>query len=447
MSISHSLLVREVQALRARLSAGGCGHDATELIELIGSLEELKSAACAVQAEASAVFDEVRRKERALAAVPAVRQGSGIASEIALARKESPHRGRTLLGMSKALTAEMPHTLARLRDGSLSEYRAQILVKETACLSRADRRFVDEEICADPAALTGLGNRDLNAKVRRLAVEIDPAAVVERARRAEADRHASVRPAPDTMGYLTFLMPIPQAVAAYAAVRKASLAARAAGDPRSLGQLMCDLALSRLTGLPDTGSPEQAPAVPVSLNLTMTASTLAGGHAPATLTASGIGQEVLPAEIARLLASRAISTGVGAWFRRLTVSPVGGLVSMSAKQRFFPSAMAEFLAIRGAGICSTPYCNAPIRHFDHIRSFAAGGTTDAINGQGLCEACNHAKQVAGWRQRVINAAEDRQEVETITLTGHRYVSRVPEPPGWREPRFRETHPGFYALTS
>ncbi|CAM3348588.1 DUF222 domain-containing protein [Nocardioides dubius] len=389
----------------------------------------------------------MRREERALAAVPVARHGSGNAHEIALARKESPHRGRTLLGLGKALMAEMPHTLARLRDGTLSEYRAQILVKETACLSREHRMFVDEELCADRAALMGLGNRALNAKVRRLAVEIDPSAVVERSRRAEADRHASVRPAPDTMGYLTFLMPIPQAVAAYAAVRAAALAARAAGDSRSLGQLMCDLALARLTGLPDTGSPEQAPAVPVTLNLTMAASALAGGHAPATLTASGIGEEVLPAEIARLLASRAISTGVGAWFRRLHVAPLGGLVAMSARQRFFPPVMAEFLSIRGAGICSTPYCNAPIRHYDHIRSFADGGSTDVINGQGLCEACNYAKQVNRWRQRVTSDPGDRHEVETITLTGHRYISRVPEPPGWREPRFRETHPGFYALTS
>lgn len=210
---------------------------------------------------------------------------------------------------------------------------------------------------------------------------------------------------------------------------------------------MCDLALAHLTGLPDTGSPEHSPAVPVTLNLTLAASTLAGGHAPATLMAPGIGQEVLPAEIARLLASRAISTEVGAWFRRLYISPLGGLISMSAKQRFFPAGLAEFLAIRGAGICSTPYCNAPIRHFDHIRSFAAGGATDAINGQGLCEACNYAKQANGWRQRVRNEVQERQEAETVTLTGHRYVSRVPEPPGWREPRFRETHPGFYALTS
>ncbi|MFS3129149.1 HNH endonuclease [Nocardioides sp. Bht2] len=436
-----------MQALGARLSAVGCGRDAAALIDLIAALEELKSAACAVQAEAAAVFDTVRRDERALAGVAEARQGAGNGHELGLARKESPHRGRTLLGVGKALVSEMPHTLARLRDGTLTEYRAQILVQQTACLSREHRAFVDEELCADAAVLSGLGNRALTAKVRRVAVEVDPAAVVERARRAEADRHATVRPAPDTMGYLTFLMPVAQAVAGYAAVRKAAISARTSGDPRSLGQLICDIALARLTGVADTGTPEEAPAVPVVLNLTMPEATLAGGHRPATLSAPGIGEEVLPAEIARLLASRAISSGIGAWFRMLHYAPRGGLVAMSSKQRFFPPGMAEFLSVRGAGICATPYCNAPIRHSDHINPFVEGGPTATVNGQGLCEACNHAKRDGGWRQRVVSDPDERHEVETITLTGHRYRSRAPDPPGWRQPCFRETHPGFYALSS
>lgn len=437
--------MREVQALRARLSAAGCGDDAAGLVELISALEELKSATCGLQAEAAVAFDSSRREERAARGMSEARQGRGNANEVALARKESPYRGRTLLGLGKVLVAEMPHTLARLKDGTLNEYRATLLVQATACLTREDRAFIDEELCADPRSLLGVGNRALLARAKRMAAELDPAAVVRRARKAEADRHASVRPAPDTMGYLTFLMPIAQAVAAYAAVRTAALAARAAGDPRSLGQLMSDLALSRLTGLPDTGSPEQSPAVPVILNITIPESALAGGHAPASLTASGIGDEVLPAEIARLLAGRALQTGVGAWFRRLHYNHWGKFVAMSSKQRFFPEAMAEFLAIEGAGICATPYCDAPIRHSDHIDPAAGGGGTRSENGQGLCEACNYAKQGGEWRQRLVSRRNERREVETITPSGWRYTARAPAPPGWREPRFAETRPGFFGL--
>ncbi|CAM3523179.1 DUF222 domain-containing protein [Nocardioides dubius] len=436
---SIPVLVREVQALRARLSGGACGADAGQLIELVAALEELKSAACAAQAEAAAAFDGIRREERAIAGVPESRQGRGIAHEIALARKESPFRGRTLLGLGKALVAEMPHTLARLRDGTLSEHRAQILVQETACLTREDRSLVDRELCSDPSTLTGVGNRTLTARAKRLGAELDPAALARRARKAEADRHVSIRPAPDTMGYLSVLLPVGQAVAAYAALRRAAEGARAAGDPRSLGQLMSDLALARLTGVPDSGNPEQSPAVPVGVNLCLSTATLAGGHAPASLTAPGVGEVTLPAEVARLLLSRALSTGVGAWFRRLFYNPQGTLVAMSSRRRVFPTGMADFLAQRGLGICANPYCDAPVRHADHIRSVVEGGATTTVNGQGLCEACNHAKQAAGWRQRAIQPRGHRLTVETTTPTGHRYRSRAPAPPGWHEPFPLEIH--------
>ncbi|MGI8761476.1 MAG: hypothetical protein ACR2LF_09355 [Jatrophihabitantaceae bacterium] len=58
-----------------------------------------------------------------------------------------------------------------------------------------------------------------------------------------------------------------------------------------------------------------------------------------------------------------------------------------------------------------------------------GGPTSAADGQGLCEACNYAKQADGWTQRLVAA-----EIITTTPTGHRYRSSPPRPPGWRPPR-------------
>jgi len=57
---------------------------------------------------------------------------------VALARRESPHKGQQHLDMAKILTTELPHTLAALRCGRITEWRATILVRETACLSRED---------------------------------------------------------------------------------------------------------------------------------------------------------------------------------------------------------------------------------------------------------------------------------------------------------------------
>ncbi|MCW2529495.1 MAG: nuclease, partial [Pseudonocardiales bacterium] len=72
--------------------------------------------------------------------------------------------------------------------------------------------------------------------------------------------------------------------------------------------------------------------------------------------------------------------------------------AMDTKARMFTSNLRLFLLVRDQ-TCRTPFCDAPVRHADHVQPFEQGGPTDAGIGHGLCEACNHAKQAAGWYQR------------------------------------------------
>src|SRR5580704_5232653 len=86
----------------------------------------------------------------------------------------------------------------------------------------------------------------------------------------------------------------------------------------------------------------------------------------------------------------------------------------------------KFLRLRDQ-VCTTPYCEAPIRHADHIDPAAHGGRTSLQNGQSLCEACNYAKQAAGWTTQ-----RDRDGTITVTTpTGHTYTSRAPDLPRTR----------------
>ncbi len=96
--------------------------DEVALVERIAELERLKSAAAAGQARAAAELDRARRAVDAEAGVPAAKRGRGVASEVALARRDSPSRGGRHLGFAKALVHEMPHTLAALEAGVLSEW-------------------------------------------------------------------------------------------------------------------------------------------------------------------------------------------------------------------------------------------------------------------------------------------------------------------------------------
>jgi hypothetical protein len=113
--------------------------DEAALIERIAWLERAKSAAAAGQARAAAVLDAKRRADEAAAGVPTAKQGRGVAGEVALARRDSPARGGRHLGFGKALVHEMPHTLAALECGALSEWRATLIVRESACLAVEDR--------------------------------------------------------------------------------------------------------------------------------------------------------------------------------------------------------------------------------------------------------------------------------------------------------------------
>jgi Domain of unknown function (DUF222) len=143
-----------------------------------------------------------------------------VASEVALARRDSAARGGRHLGFAKALVYEMPHTIAALERGLLSEWRATLIVRESACLDVEDRRTLDAEFCGDVSNLDGMGDARVVAAAKEIAYRLDAQAVVDRAARAESDRTVTIRPAPDTMTYVTALLPVAKGVGVYAALNK-----------------------------------------------------------------------------------------------------------------------------------------------------------------------------------------------------------------------------------
>jgi hypothetical protein len=391
--------------------------DEAGLIERIGWLERVKSAAAAGQARAAAALDDERRADEAAAGVPKAKQGCGVASEVALARHDSPSRGNRHLGFAKALVHEMPHTLAALECGALSEWRSTLIVRESACLAVEDRRALDAELCADVSKLQGMGDARITAAAKEIAARLDAQAVVDRAAKAEADRTVTIRPAPDCMTYVTVLLPVRQGVGVYAALTRA---ADTTFDDRSRGQVMADTVVERVTGHP-AEEPEH-----VALNLVMSDQALWGqDNAPAVLDGYG----PIPASVAQQLVRDAVVDERSvATLRRLYRNPKSGsLVAMESRSRFFPKGLARFIGVRDR-LCRTPYCDAPIRHRDHAIPRNRGGPTNAANGLGECERCNYTKEAPGWR---VTAADDNgvHTAEFVTPTGARYRSTAPPLPG------------------
>lgn len=473
----------------------GPGSLSGDLIGQLRVLEEMKSAICGLQARVAAAFEAARSAERAAAGVPVSERGDDVGAEIALARRESPNRGARLLGLAKALVFEMPRTMAALDSGMLNEWRATLLVKETACLSVEDRAGVDAELAADTGTFEGVGDKGVIAAARAAAYQRDPRSVAQRAARAAADRTVTLRPAPETMTVLTALLPAAQGVAAYAALSRAADSVRARGGAgsgaaeRGRGQVMADTLVERLTGKAGGISG-------VEVQLVMTDRALFQGDSePARLQGYG----VVPAQWARELANPeaagnttadAGQAGIsgrrtggmgragtlsqtlapvrdseyGLWLRRLYTAPTSGeLLTTDSKSRLFPPRLRRFIETRDY-TCRTPYCDAPIRHIDHVVPWQHGGPTTVDNGAGLCEACNHTKEHPGWTAATTEAGttqpitteaantrpgnptpanpgtRTRHTLKLRTPSGHNYESKAPPLPGGSD-RIRSTKDG------
>ena len=82
-----------VECMFERLAVVDPAGEQSTLVERIAELERVKCAAAAGQARAAAALDAWRRATEAAEGVPAARRGRGVASEVALARRDSPARG------------------------------------------------------------------------------------------------------------------------------------------------------------------------------------------------------------------------------------------------------------------------------------------------------------------------------------------------------------------
>ncbi len=547
----------DLTALLQSLANLDCNASDAQLIDRIAGLERLKAGCAAAQARMTATFidsqaaDGAARKHRP----DGIRRS--IAGQVGLARRDSPQAGRRHVGVATALVADMPHTLAALTRGELSERRARIVVEQLACLTPAGRREADQLLAPD---LPGMGDRSAETRAAAVAYRLDPEAVMAKVRGAVKDRHVSLRPAPETMTRLSALLPVALGVAVYAALGRAadSTTASPGGDPRSRGQLMADALVSAVTGRTVTGCdaygvPHYAPtpaaatdddrtttadatqgddtadrdsaaaddrtpragattqgddaadqdtadqdtaaateqhaadacdttaaaadlgAVPagpandcapsasdavaaatgtaaaatstagrastaptapstgtaaavarctggcgISINLVMTDRTLLDGDdEPAHLTGFG----PIPAALARALVIGAADTTTCTFIRRLYTDPVTGrLDAMDTTRRLFPASAQRFLLARDQ-TCRTPWCDAPIRQYDHLQPHADGGPTTIINGRGACQACNLTKESPRWFTR-----SDDGTIHLTAPTGHTYASTPPPPP-------------------
>ena len=409
----------EVLAGLGGLAAGSVGVDDAARIDRIAMLERVKAAVAAAQAAEIVGFARAQVAGQQDAGVNYRRLGQGIGEQVALACGTSPWHGARKLTVARDLIQELPQVFGLLADGRISEYVAQLVCTETSHLDPDVRRLVDGQLVDQD--VDELGPKAAAGLARKLAYAADPHGAVKRARKARTDRHVSLRPAPDTMTWLTALLPVEVGVACLAALTRHCDALKAAGDGRTRGQIMADTTLARLTGQ------EPGDARPVTLNLTVPLEHLIDpdDHTPADLPGYG----PIPAGLVDDILAQANHR---VWWRRLFTAPtLDGqgqvIVGGDPKARRFGGWLAKLLKLRD-GVCREPYCDAPIRHCDHITPVADGGPTTSGNGRGGCERHNYTRQLPGWRVEVLAYNRGAPElIATTTPSGHTYLSRAPNP--------------------
>jgi Domain of unknown function (DUF222) len=421
-------LAAEVAAMLARLGAlaadAPAGSDA-DRIDRIALFERLRGAVAAAQQAEMVAFARSQVEAQIVDdGLDPASVGRGIGDQIGLACRVSPFHGSRRLSIARALHFDLPGVRSLLATWRISEDIAATVVSETRHLDAEHRRLVDKQICA--AGIEQLSARRAEAVARRLAYEADRAAYVARGRTARKDRRVGLRPAPDTMSVLSGLLPVEQGVACLAALRRHTDSVVAAGDARTRDQIMADTLVERVTGQ------ARATDVNVEVGIVLPADALLDPDAGGAADVTGYGP--IPAEIAHEILA---DTRVRRWWRRLFAAPAG-VVGTDPRRRLFDGTLAHLIRIRDDGRCRDPFCDAPIRHLDHIAPHRAGGPTSLANGRGVCARGNYVREMPGWRVELVHDGHGRHPhtVRTTTPTGHTYVSRagpvargLPDTPG------------------
>ncbi|MER7797981.1 DUF222 domain-containing protein [Microbacterium sp. NPDC096154] len=348
-----------------------------------------------------------------------------MATELALALRESPRAMQRRMERAHDLVTRFPAAHAALAQGRVTARHTQEIVAVGADLREDAARAAYE------AEITAMAERSTPGRTRALAARVaekhQPTTLVERHEIARSERRVWVADLPDGMAELGMVAP---AVVVHAVFDRLTALARAvhrdrpaaamradgsAGGPhdnhaadnhaadnhaadlhaadlrddRRLAQLRADLAADLLvSGAPSGHDVERS--IAATVEITIPATTLSGLDDGLALLA---GSGPLDAATARRLAGHAIG------WERLFVNPdTGALLTVD---RYTPTAAQRRYLLARDRTCRVPGCVTKAKHsdIDHTVPYSRGGPTEIGNLAALCEAHHTLKHHSPWRVR------------------------------------------------
>ena len=400
---------------------------AEEALAVLAGIDHLRASLAAVDAAWQVAAEERIRRDDAARGVPSSHQGRGAGQEIALARRVSPVSSSFSRAKARRLVQNMPGAVDQLWAGAMTDRQASAISGALDGAGADTCRRVDDHLREHPEFLQGKGYKRLQSDIRDLVQKLEPETSRERAERAARSRHVTMTPLADGMARVSAVLRGIDAVALMHSRRTRAESLRASGAKDSPTALEADLLVDDILqaaqrdeqriGNDGTahdegdverscpGRPRLRPGLDVGIVITDTALL---GRDDDSETAELEGYGSIPAHIVRdtllgrppghLRSSEEEHPDevVSAFFRRLYRSPrTGDLIAMESRARAFPAGLARMIRWRDT-TCRTPWCNAKIRHTDHVVPHHTGGATSYANGQGLCARCNLLKEHGLW---------------------------------------------------
>lgn len=355
------------------------------LAERVALLEEEKNAVAARQADAILLLGRAIAAEQIDSGVVDPKQVQRVvADRVGVACRVSAHEGGRRVRIARDLHAG--HTLIRepFAAGMLSEHKIAVITDAGSHLDPDERAQVDERLAQK--RIEALGVQRIHDLARKIAAEVAPEKFEARCRRARSGRRVTVRRSNEPgMADLTAHLPVEQAVSCYAALRKAVNDVWVQPEPvvRGQGEIMADTLVERLTGR------AKAEDIDVEVQIVVPVEALIDPDSP--LPAEIPGHGPIPVDL--------LATGEGRKVWRRLFTRDGVVIGGDSVQRNFTGVLADLIKTRDGGRCTAPYCDAPLRHIDHIIRWRDGGRTEFANGRGLCAFHNHLREIGTTASR------------------------------------------------
>jgi hypothetical protein len=391
---------------------------AEEALAVVAGVDHLRSSLAAIEATWQVAAEQrIRRADRERG-LPASKQGKGASHELGLAGRISPQAASFSLASARRLVQNMPGMIDSLWDGSVAERQASTVAGVLDGASPATCAQIDQLIRENPGTLEGKGRDRLRSDIETMIQKLEPETSRERAERAARARHVTMTPLADGMARVSAVLRGIDAVGLMQALNTRAKSLKAAGERTPGSALEADLLVDAVLHPYEATPPAPQENVPaeqrrarptpgLDVGIIITDTALLGRDDDAecarlegygTIPAHIVTDTLLGTPPGQLRPAEAPHPDdeVSAVFRRLYASPrKGELIAMESQARAFPTGLARMIRWRDS-TCRTPWCNAKVRHIDHVVPYHRGGATSYANGQGLCVRCNLLKEYGLW---------------------------------------------------